>query len=137
MRQYRKTPKYKEYVKEYSKKNKDRIKTLHKKSIKKYKEKNQNLLSDKYVIGKLSQIGISSPSKEEIEIHRIKILNSRLKKKIDSHDFGIKKICSKCKKEKDISEFWRKTKATNDRVSACKMCKSNRKKHEKVQPLQY
>lgn len=111
MKEYRATPEYKEYMKEYRLKNKEKIKNQEKLTKKKYSEKNRDSITDKYVARVLRANG-DNRSIEEIlkdqsliEIHRSKILISRIKGKLRDKEIGVSKKCTVCFLEKDLSRF--------------------------------
>lgn len=127
----RKTPQYKAYMKEYRRRRKEIIHEQEVITKRRYHEKNKNPITDKYVINRLGQEGIKNPTQEEIELRRAKILIHRIKQKIDKKMIGVSKVCSICKIETDLSQFWKVAKNSKKRVSFCKACGADKNKKQK------
>lgn len=132
MKKKRQTPDYKEKMREYRRKNKEKIFSQEVATKKRYQEKHKSQITDKYVIGKLREQGNLNPTEEEIEIKRAKILIHRIKEKIDSQKVGVSKVCSVCKEEYDLSQFWRTAKNSKKRVAFCKACGSEKNEQQKI-----
>lgn len=131
MKQKRQTPEYKAKNREYRNRNKEKIHGQEIITKKRYHEKNKKQITDKYVKQQLRQDGNYNPTPEEIEIKRSKIIIHRIKEKIDSQKIGVAKICSVCKEEYDLSQFWRKARNSKKRVSFCKACGSVKNQEQK------
>jgi len=82
-KKYRESENAKTIRKEYIQKNKDKIYSQESVCKRKYHEKNRDSLTDKYAINILKTQGIKNPTKEHIEIKKVKCLISRIKKKIN------------------------------------------------------
>lgn len=131
MKEKRQTPEYKAKIREYRDRNKAKIFSQEVITKKRYQEKHQSQISDKYILGKLREQGNLTPTADEIEIKRAKILIHRIKEKLDTHKIGIEKTCSICKQIFDLSQFWKTTRNSTGRVSFCKSCGSVRNQKQK------
>lgn len=124
MKEKRKTDEYKRKVKAYRMRNKEKIAKQEVITKRRHHEKNKEQISDAYVLQRLKQDGNNNPTAEEIEIKRSKILIHRIKQKIEAKKIGRTKICSICKQEYDLSQFWRTNRNSNGRVAFCRACGS-------------
>lgn len=106
----RQTPGYKKFVKKYYKKNKKKILEQQRITGRRWHEKEKKAVTDQYVIGKLVTQGYTKEQIELtpqlIEIKRGQILLARIKRKVKRKVVGKTKICTRCKKEKDLSQFY-------------------------------
>lgn len=134
MKERRQTPEYKAYMKAYREKNKEKIKEQELITKRKYHEKNKKEITDKYASHILRTQG-KDISEENLELEKVKILVHRIKKVIlNTEVLDEIKVCSRCLKEKKLSDFYRNRTGGNGRLSKCRECCSEiaKQKREKI-----
>lgn len=132
LKEKRKNPILKQKRREYIKKNKAKIFKQEVITKKRYHEKNKSLVTDVYTINILRGEGKLNPSREEIDIKKAKILTWRIKKLLQNLPAGEGKICTICKEEKDLSNFWGKKQNKNGKQPYCKYCGTIRNNKYKI-----
>jgi len=132
-KEYRNSEQGRQTRKAYIKKNKNKIYEQEVVCKKKYHEKNRDSISDRYALNLLKTQGYSESeiTSELIEIKKAEILIHRLKTKINGKPVGVKKECTSCGEQKDLSEFWKKDRNSKERMSQCRECQSFKNKKYK------